>query len=170
MFAKSFKAFIFQKFRRPLYHKVNLPSCVHVHVAWRSLCHKVNLPSCVHVAWRLLWNHHTRPNYCTCWDEPYDITSLPRLFHDDTQFKWRFRCKQSLHLKYARIKLIYRNNHPPLPLNCYLYKHTLVIIIIYTPNLASLWYTFIRKLESPVKSKDFTLHVSSRLLRISHFY
>ena len=80
VFAKSFKAFIFQKFRRPLYHKVNLPSCVHVHVAWRSLCHKVNLPSCVHVAWRLLWNHHTRPNYCTCWDEPYDITSLQDFF------------------------------------------------------------------------------------------
>ena len=29
--------------RRPLYHKVNLPSCV----ARRPLCHKVNLPSCV---------------------------------------------------------------------------------------------------------------------------
>ena len=29
--------------RRPLCHKVNLPSCV----AWRPLCHKVNLPSCV---------------------------------------------------------------------------------------------------------------------------
>ena len=28
--------------RRPLYHKVNLPSCV----ARRSLCHKVNLPRC----------------------------------------------------------------------------------------------------------------------------
>ena len=41
-FAKSFKAFIFQKFRRPLCHKVNLPSCV----AWQSLCHKVNIPRC----------------------------------------------------------------------------------------------------------------------------
>ena len=29
--------------RRPLYHKVNLPSCV----ARQPLCHKVNLPSCV---------------------------------------------------------------------------------------------------------------------------
>ena len=29
--------------RRPLYHKVNLPSCV----ARRPLCRKVNLPSCV---------------------------------------------------------------------------------------------------------------------------
>ena len=29
--------------RRPLCHKVNLPSCV----ARRPLCHKVNLPSCV---------------------------------------------------------------------------------------------------------------------------
>ena len=29
--------------RRPLYHKVNSPSCV----ARRPLCHKVNLPSCV---------------------------------------------------------------------------------------------------------------------------
>ena len=44
VFAKSFKAFIFQKFRQPLCHKVNLPSCVHV--AWRSLCHKVNIPRC----------------------------------------------------------------------------------------------------------------------------
>ena len=168
MFAKSFKTFIFQKFRRPLYHKVNLPSCVHV--AWRSLCHKVNLPiSCVHVAWRSLWNHHTRPNYCTSWDEPYDITSLPRLFHDDTQFKWRFRCKQSLHLKYA-IKYAITIHPSPSTATCTPNKHILVIILIYTPNLASLQYTFIRNLESQVKSKDFTLHVSSRLLRISHFY
>ena len=43
VFAESFKTFIFQKFRRPLCHKVNLPSCV----ARRPLCHKVNLPSCV---------------------------------------------------------------------------------------------------------------------------
>ena len=43
MFAESFKTFIFQKFRRPLCHKVNLPSCV----ARRPLCHKVNLQSCV---------------------------------------------------------------------------------------------------------------------------
>ena len=42
MFAESFKTFIFQKFRRPLCHKVNLPSCV----ARRPLCHKVNLPRC----------------------------------------------------------------------------------------------------------------------------
>ena len=28
-----------------------------------------------------------------------------RLFHNDTQFKQRFRCKQSLRLKYAMIKL-----------------------------------------------------------------
>ena len=34
--------------RRPLCHKVNLPSCV---ARW-PLCHKVNLPSCV--AWQLL--------------------------------------------------------------------------------------------------------------------
>ena len=43
VFAESFKTFIFQKFRRPLCHKVNLPSCV----ALRPLCHKVNLQSCV---------------------------------------------------------------------------------------------------------------------------
>ena len=43
MFAESFKTFIFQKFRWPLCHKVNLPSCV----ARRPLCHKVNLQSCV---------------------------------------------------------------------------------------------------------------------------
>ena len=42
VFAESFKTFIFQKFRRPLCHKVNLPSCV----ARRPLCHKVNLPRC----------------------------------------------------------------------------------------------------------------------------
>ena len=41
VFAESFKTFIFQKFRRPLCHKVNLPSCV----ARRPLCHKVNLPA-----------------------------------------------------------------------------------------------------------------------------
>ena len=39
VFAKYFKAFIFQKFRQPLCHKVNLPSCV----AWQLLCHKVNI-------------------------------------------------------------------------------------------------------------------------------
>ena len=42
VFAESFKTFIFQKFRRPLCHKVNLPTCV----ARRPLCHKVNLPRC----------------------------------------------------------------------------------------------------------------------------
>ena len=42
VFAESFKTFIFQKFRRPLCHEVNLPSCV----ARRPLCHKVNLPRC----------------------------------------------------------------------------------------------------------------------------
>ena len=40
VFAESFKTFIFQKFWRPLCHKVNLLSCV----ARRPLCHKVNLP------------------------------------------------------------------------------------------------------------------------------
>ena len=39
VFAESFKTFIFQKFWRPLCHKVNLPSCV----ARRPLCHKVKL-------------------------------------------------------------------------------------------------------------------------------
>ena len=43
VFAEFSKTFIFQKFRRPLCHKVNLPSCV----ARRPLCHRVNLPSCV---------------------------------------------------------------------------------------------------------------------------
>ena len=42
VFAEFSKTFIFQKFRRPLCHKVNLPSCV----ARRPLCHKVNLPRC----------------------------------------------------------------------------------------------------------------------------
>ena len=42
VFAESFKTSIFQKFRRPLCHKVNLPSCV----ARRPLCHKVYLPRC----------------------------------------------------------------------------------------------------------------------------
>ena len=42
VFAESFKPFIFQKFRRPLCHKVYLPSCV----AQRPLCHKVNLTRC----------------------------------------------------------------------------------------------------------------------------
>ena len=46
VFAESLKTFIFKKFRRPLGHKVNLPSCV----ARRPLCHKVNLPRCE--AWR----------------------------------------------------------------------------------------------------------------------
>ena len=46
VFAEPFKTFIFQKFWRPLCHKVNLPSCV----ARRPLCHKVNLPRCK--AWR----------------------------------------------------------------------------------------------------------------------
>ena len=39
VFAESFKTFIFQKFRRPLCHKVNPPS----RVARRPLCHKVKL-------------------------------------------------------------------------------------------------------------------------------
>ena len=40
VFAESFKTFIFQKFRWPLCHKVNLQSCA----ARRRLCHRVNLP------------------------------------------------------------------------------------------------------------------------------
>ena len=43
VFAESFKTFIFQKFRRPLCHKLNLPSCV----ARQPLCHKLSLQSCV---------------------------------------------------------------------------------------------------------------------------
>ena len=43
VFAESFKTFIFQKFRRPLCHKVNLQSCA----ARRRLCHRVNLPRSV---------------------------------------------------------------------------------------------------------------------------
>ena len=53
VFAESFKTFIFQKFRRPLCHKVNVPSCVarralchKVNLARRPLCHKVSLPRC----------------------------------------------------------------------------------------------------------------------------
>ena len=42
VFAESFKMFTFQNFRRPLCHKVNLPSCA----ARRPLCHKINLPRC----------------------------------------------------------------------------------------------------------------------------
>ena len=42
MFVESSKAFIFQKCRRLLCHKVTLPSCV---ARW-PLCHKVNLPRC----------------------------------------------------------------------------------------------------------------------------
>ena len=45
-------------------------------------------------------------------DEPYDITSLQDFFTFSLYTK-------SLRLKYAIIKLIYRNNHPPFPLNCY---------------------------------------------------
>ena len=48
VFAKCFKTFIFQKFRQPLCHKVNLLSCV----AWRPLYHKVNLPRC-----EARWHH-----------------------------------------------------------------------------------------------------------------
>ena len=48
VFAESFKTFIFQKFRQPLCHKVNLLSCV----AWRPLYHKVNLPRC-----EARWHH-----------------------------------------------------------------------------------------------------------------
>ena len=51
--AESFKTFIFQKFRRPLCNKVNVPSCVarralchKVNLARRPLCHKVSLPRC----------------------------------------------------------------------------------------------------------------------------
>ena len=42
-------------------------------------------------------------------------------FHYHTQFKSRFRCTQPLRSKYAIIIVIYRKNHPPFPLNCYLY-------------------------------------------------
>ena len=57
MLAESFKMFIFQKFRRPLCHKVNL---VQTCVARRPLCHKVNLvQTCV--ARRLLYNKVNLP-------------------------------------------------------------------------------------------------------------
>ena len=57
VFAESFKTFIFQKFRRPLCYKINLPSCVarrplclkvnlQSYAARRPLCHNVNLPRC----------------------------------------------------------------------------------------------------------------------------
>ena len=46
--------------RRPLYHKVNLPSCV---VRW-PLCHKVNLLSCV--AWQPLCHKVNLPR-CEAW-------------------------------------------------------------------------------------------------------
>ena len=42
VFAEPFKTSMFQKFWRPLCHKVNLESCA----ARRRLCHKVNLPRC----------------------------------------------------------------------------------------------------------------------------
>ena len=63
-------------------------------------------------------------------------------FHYDTQFKSRFRCTQPLRSKYAIIIVIYRKNHPPFPLNCYLYalqtnrthspKLRLLLVIIIT--------------------------------------
>ena len=143
MFAESFKTFIFQKFRRPLCHKLNLPSCVARQllyhkvslqscVARRPLCHKVNLPRCE--AWRhrlimtcdIFGTGQTNIlGLCYLFGKTYKqptvapLKSLKsthstkllhllrrtiryhqpsRLFHNDTQFKYRFRCKQSLRL------------------------------------------------------------------------
>ena len=57
--------------RRPLCHKVNLPSCV----AWRPFCHKVNLPSCV-ARWPL-WHKVNQPS-CEAWRPLCHKVNLPR--------------------------------------------------------------------------------------------
>ena len=57
--------------RRPLCHKVNLPSCV----ARRPLCHKVNLPSCV-ARWPL-WHKVNQPS-CVAWRPLRHKVNLPR--------------------------------------------------------------------------------------------
>ena len=57
--------------RRPLCHKVNLPSCV----ARRPLCHKVNLPSCV-ARWPLCLKVN-QPS-CEAWRPLCHKVNLPR--------------------------------------------------------------------------------------------
>ena len=57
--------------RRPLCHKVNLPSCV----ARRPFCHKVNLPSCV-ARWPLCLKVN-QPS-CEAWRPLCHKVNLPR--------------------------------------------------------------------------------------------
>ena len=57
--------------RRPLCHKVNLPSCV---ARW-PFCHKVNLPSCV-ARWPL-WHKVNQPS-CVAWRLLCHKVNLPR--------------------------------------------------------------------------------------------
>ena len=56
---------------RPLYHRVNLPICV----ARQPLCHKVNLPSCV--AWRPLYHRVNLP-ICVARQPLCQKVNLPR--------------------------------------------------------------------------------------------
>ena len=75
--------------------------------------------------------------------------SKPFHYHD-TQFKSRFRCTQLLRSNYAIIIVIYRRNHPPFPLNCYLYaKQT---YRTYSPKLRLL--LVIRKLSTSKRSLE----------------
>ena len=42
-------------------------------------------------------------------------------YREPVPFKSRFRCTQPLRSKYTIIIVIYLKNHPPFPLDCYLY-------------------------------------------------
>ena len=120
VFAESFKTFIFQKCRRLLYHKVNLPSCVARRRRFIMTCDvfgtgQTNILGLCYLFGKtykqptvaplksLKSTHSTKLLHLLRRTIRYHQPS--RLFHNDTQFKQRFRCKQSLRLKYAMIKL-----------------------------------------------------------------
>ena len=120
VFAECFKTFIFQKFRRPLCHKVNLPSCVARRRRFIMTCDvfgtgQTNILGLCYLFGKtykqptvaplksLKSTHSTKLLHLLRRTIRYHQPS--RLFHNDTQFKQRFRCKQSLRLKYAMIKL-----------------------------------------------------------------
>ena len=120
VFAESLKTFIFKKFRRPLCHKVNLPSCVARRRRFIMTCDifgtgQTNILGLCYLFEKTYQQPTVAPLKLLKSTHSTKLLHLLRrniryhqpwrLFHDDTQFKQRFRFKQSLRLKYAMIKL-----------------------------------------------------------------
>ena len=140
VFAESFKTFIFQKFQLPLYHKVNLLSCV----ARRPLCHKVNLPRCEARRRRFIetcdifgTGQRNILALCYLFRKTYKqptVAPLKSLKSTHSALagewfpydSWTFFLSDPAPITAIvaiiwKLSLIHRNNHPPFLLSSYLY-------------------------------------------------